>query len=594
MFCSVNNGLRAIYPFIVTRKQILLTLSTSSQIKIPSIVESRVQTPTEKYTSLVNSNKVKEDQAQLNALRLLDELFDNIIRFESRRENSEKELKSINEELMILNSKEIKSKEAEAGSKTNSWFYGESRNISLFGNLFSNSNQIDKIFSEKDKSRQTLLRKKRNELDVPKGLYIYGSPGSGKTYIMDLFYNCLPENIKSVSKRVHFNEFMLDVHRTLHRLQKKGIVGDEMMATCVTDIADAMIMKQLFTNLYNTGVITVMTSNRAPDELYKNGIQRDLFIPFIDQVKRDWKVLQMISNIDYRKILILPNKLEKNTTVTLFFSEKDPDYEDLWGKFTPNGTLRDPLYLNVQGRKLIVPKVSATYDVARFDFDDLCSKPLGPGDYAAIAMNFHTVFIDNIPQLNLNKVNQMRRFITLVDTLYDQNVVIVASSPVSIDEILVKEIEGKKVDSENEAAELNLQETDLLGTAEYVPSQGNVDEVFAMDRTLSRLHEMQQPRYLEYIEQRVQKQIEGTNSLKFFNELGDVKESMQLVFKRYDLNQNGVLEFSEAKRFMEEYSLYKRGFKEVSKDEIEIIVSSEPVDEEEFIEGIEDRRLEWM
>jgi len=420
-----------------------------------------------------------------------------------------------------------------------------------------------------------------------------GGPGSGKTFLMDLFFDCLPVTGK---RRVHFNEFMLEIHRTLHQLQKSGYTGEEMMERCVsaiheqawllcfdefqvTDIADAMVMRRLFEALLERGMVIVATSNREPDELYKNGIQRDLFIPFIEELKKYCFVTNMQSEIDYR-MLLLENSgdLKTNTESTVYFvndgkNVKDTaKYERVWEKLTRNETAKG-IKLRVQGREINVPKAAANDDIARFSFDDLCGKPLGPADYYAIASTFHTVFIDNIPQLSLTKLNQMRRFITLIDNLYDQKVVVIASAAVEMDDLI--DVGGVDEDS---AASLGIQETDLLGTAEYVPSQTNVDEVFAFDRTISRLHEMQKPEYLEHVKVR-KSQTKGTSPVRFFSQMDSSQiesvhsslseADIKKLWDRYDTNNDGQIDSNELKTMLQEITLYTSGHKHVPKEVLE-------------------------
>ena len=290
---------------------------------------------------------------------------------------------------------------------------------------------------------------------------------------MDLFYETLPSKSK---RRVHFHEFMLEVHRILHQLRKKGYSGSEMMQMCVeqlsedckilcfdefqvTDIADAMIMKQLFSSLYSNGVLIIITSNREVDELYKNGIQRDLFIPFLEEIKENYQIVKMASSIDYRTANLDLNRSQFNTlseatvpfslpesTSSLYFlatnSGQAAEYKALWSQMSQDKFEEDSL-LRVQGRNVRISMAGKDDDIARFDFIELCGLPLGAADYQTIAQCFHTVFLDNIPELTLFEINQIRRFIILVDTFNDQNTVLIASGKKRIEEIL--NLQVKKV-----------------------------------------------------------------------------------------------------------------------------------------------------
>ena len=271
----------------------------------------------------------------------------------------------------------------------------------LFGDVFKGKEETQ--LSAEDEARMAELAGRVAAHNVPKGLYLYGGPGSGKTYLMELFYHALPVEGK---RRVHFHEFMLEVHRTLHSLQKDGFSGDEMMLKCVkalheqawvlcfdefqvTDIADAMVMRRLFENLWLKGMVIVATSNRSPDDLYKNGIQRDLFVPFIAELQQFCKVEHITSEIDYRMTIFNPQQqdLQANEDETVFFVKQPASgiqahakFERLWDKWT-KGDVVHTTKLRVQGREIRVPLAARYDDIARFEFEDLCGKPLGPGRF---------------------------------------------------------------------------------------------------------------------------------------------------------------------------------------------------------------------
>ena len=193
---------------------------------------------------------------------------------------------------------------------------------------------------------------------------------------------------------------------------------DEMQ---IADIADAMIVGRLFESLFNLGAIVVTTSNLAPDELYKEGLNRDLFVPFIRLIENKLEVVPLTGNADYRLGRIRGLK----TFITPLGPDADAKMQDLWEKLTDTSK-GDPAEINVLGRKLAVPE--AARGAARFTFADLCQAPLGPADYLALAAAFKLIFIERVPAIPPNQRNLAKRFIMLIDTLYDARVRLAASS----------------------------------------------------------------------------------------------------------------------------------------------------------------------
>jgi cell division protein ZapE len=275
--------------------------------------------------------------------------------------------------------------------------------------------------------------------DPIKGLYIYGEVGRGKTMLMDLFYDMSAVKRR---RRAHFHEFMADTHERLndvrHKMKSGAIAQDdpikliasalaaEAWLLCfdefhVTDIADAMILGRLFTRLFADGVVVVATSNVVPDELYKDGLNRALFLPFIALLSQNMDVVKLEAPKDFR--------LEKLNAQPVWYVPADEDAEvalnNSWQRLT--GTLEgEPFEIAAKGRIIRVPE--AAMGVARFSFRQLCEQPLGASDYLRIAHEFHTIILDGIPVMDFPQRNEAKRFIALIDTLYDNGVKLVASA----------------------------------------------------------------------------------------------------------------------------------------------------------------------
>jgi len=281
--------------------------------------------------------------------------------------------------------------------------------------------------------REGLSALLRGREPAPKGRYIFGPVGRGKTMLMDLFFQATTFRPK---RRLHFHEFMAEVHDRIGEARKavpgdpiphvaKGIAARSALLCFdelhVTDIADAMILGRLFRALFEAQVVVVATSNVAPGELYKNGLNRALFLPFIDLIGEHMDLEELLAAKDFR--------LDKLVGKPLYFTPADArakaEMDRLWGELTGNHP-GAPAHLEVKGRKLRVPL--ASMGVARFAFADLCEAPLGANDFLHIAHAFHTVLIDAIPVLGKAPRDVTRRFVNLIDTLYDSRVCLIASA----------------------------------------------------------------------------------------------------------------------------------------------------------------------
>jgi cell division protein ZapE len=281
----------------------------------------------------------------------------------------------------------------------------------------------------------------------PQGLYLYGAVGRGKSMLMDLFYETAPV-AGNRKRRVHFHTFMQEVHQRMHALRGHGettdiisSVAEEIAETAwllcfdefqVTNIADAMILGRLFEALFGQGVVVVATSNRAPDQLYEHGLQRELFLPFIALLKERLDVLCLNGDTDWRRARILGMKVY----YTPLGPAADEALAAAFRTLTDDDSDAGPTSITVQGRTLAVPL--AARGVARFTFADLCARPLGAADYFSLATHFHTLILSGIPRMNADRRNEAIRFTTLVDAIYEHRVNLVCSAEALADDLYVE------------------------------------------------------------------------------------------------------------------------------------------------------------
>jgi cell division protein ZapE len=273
----------------------------------------------------------------------------------------------------------------------------------------------------------------------PRGVYVWGDVGRGKTMLMDLFFEAAPVTPK---RRIHFNAFMVETHARLHEERRKTASSDAILPVAkevaaearllcfdefqVGDVADAMILGRLFEQLLERGTVIVATSNTAPERLYEGGLNRQLFLPFVDLIRARLDVVELNGPVDYRRRRIGGLKVYLTPLGPQTDAAMDEDWKALTGR--EGG---EPTTLTVLGRPVHVP--CQAKGVARFAFSDLCLQPLAAADYLAIARAFHTLLIDGIPQLSADLRDATRRFIVLIDTLYDENIKLVCSAAVPPD-----------------------------------------------------------------------------------------------------------------------------------------------------------------
>lgn len=376
--------------------------------------------------------------------------------------------------------------------------------------------KLDDQLSNYEPPRDTFLSKffvKKSNIQKPKGLYLWGSVGCGKTFLMDLFYeNCSIDD--RFKKRVHFHRFMLDVHAEVHQIKMGKVshrsfdqrnpiptvaklIASRSWLLCldefqVTDVADAMILRLLFEHLFEDGVILLATSNRCPDDLYKSGLQRSAFLPFIPLLKQSCRIRCLDSAIDYRK---RPSKIKKVYFVTTNKLE-DSNIDSLFKILSlAENDIVGPRTFIVNNREVKLSKICG--GIADCTFSELCEQPLGADDYDKIGKLFHTVIIRNIPQLSLKMKSELRRFITFIDMMYDNRVRVVFSASVPIEKLF------KTDTSEDFGHEDSLTVLDDLNLNANEGKKLNFisgeDELFAFDRTVSRIIEMQTNQYWESV-----------------------------------------------------------------------------------------------
>ncbi|KFY07185.1 hypothetical protein V492_07371 [Pseudogymnoascus sp. VKM F-4246] len=369
---------------------------------------------------------------------------------------------------------------------------------------------MTRMFGKKEEEKP----KQEITADLPRGLYLYGDVGSGKTMLMDLFYDTLPMGVASKT-RIHFHNFMQDVHKRLHVMKMthgNDIDGIPFIAADIaekgnvlcfdefqcTDVADAMILRRLLESLMAHGVVLVTTSNRHPDELYKNGIQRESFIPCIHLLKDRLHVINLDSPTDYRKIPRPPSGVYHAP-----LDAHAKSHADKWFRFL--GSPTDEPHSEIQhvwGRDIQVPSVSGR--ACMFTFDELIGRPKSAADYIELAQHYDAFIITEVPGMNHKSRDLARRFITFIDALYESRAKLVLTTAVPLTELFMSKDEVKDSLQKGEGPSAAVGESgiddvyrnlmDDLGMNMDMMKNSNIfsgdEERFAFARALSRLSEM--------------------------------------------------------------------------------------------------------
>ncbi|KAK4159834.1 AFG1-like ATPase-domain-containing protein [Cladorrhinum sp. PSN259] len=430
--------------------------------------------PIQEYDRRVEAGRLRNDQHQRGIIQSLQHLYEELQHYQARP--------VVHPTLESLKPSK---------SFFSSWF-GSGSTKSAIGNIPSN---------------------------LPRGLYLYGDVGCGKTMLMDLFYDTLPKSIRS-KKRIHFHNFMHDIHKQLHKMKMQygndidwvpfiaADIADQGSVLCFdefqcTDVATAMILRRLLEALMSHGVVLVTTSNRHPDELYMNGVQRESFIPAIHLLKNRLHVINLNSNTDYRKIPRPPSGVYHTP-----LDAHAASHVEKWFRFLGDPDSPEP-HREVQrvwGRDIVVPRVSGR--CAWFTFDELIGKPTSAADYIELMRSYDAFIVTEVPGMTYRQRDLARRFITFIDAVYESHAKLVLTTAAPLRELFVSKAEireslkekGEMLDDSAVEDVMSHMMDDLELNVDKL-SKSNLftgdEEAFAFARALSRLTEMGSKEWVE-------------------------------------------------------------------------------------------------
>ncbi|KAM3233204.1 AFG1-like ATPase isoform X2 [Capsicum annuum] len=527
------------------------------------------------YRSLVEQGKLQHDPYQEKVASELENLLGRLEQYEKDMEEYHAKLAQWEDNRESWRRK-LLMEEAEAKQQ------GAFKPINKSRNIFQRwmSRKPEDVEEGVGKWVSYLNREKKLDSQVgrrpaappaPKGLYLYGNVGSGKTMLMDMFYKA-SEAIVKHRRRFHFHEAMLEINEHMHKIWKsqmeqkslqssisgwvmnlpfdskvkEWIAAEErykqevQMKNILLDVADKFLVNQadrrrgasilcfdeiqtvdvfaivalsgILSRLLSTGTILVATSNRAPTDLNQDGMQKEIFQKLLKNLDKHCETVLIGSEVDYRR-LIAQRSIDQVHYIWPLNSNINREFEDIWNKISKQagGGIISHTIPVMFGRTLEVPE--SCNGVARFTFEYLCGRPLGAADYIAVAKNYHTVFISDIPIMSMRIRDKARRFITLIDELYNHHCCLYCSAETSVEDLFQGTVEGTLFDLESFQFETEIEGTKLRRD---VLAKGNVgsggapsgitsmlsgqEEMFAFRRAVSRLIEMQTPLYLEAVQ----------------------------------------------------------------------------------------------
>ena len=529
--------------------------------------------PTARYEALVSSGKLTRDPHQLAALSALDRVWRELdgyavpdVKEEAVALESEASGASLTQRVASVASSLTES----LGLGTLAFGGGSDRpsgaggpRVSRFGSNYDYDGEAAEAAKNKPAAAAPVLLGLDSK--APVGVYVHGGVGCGKTFVMDLFFDVAPVASK---QRVHFHAMMLSVHRKLDALRRRegpphpnpmravalDVLGDGVLLCFdefqVTDIADALVMKALFEHLFDCGAVVVATSNRAPGELYENGVQRQVFAPLIPLLEARCQTVSLVASpTDYR--LVQGAAASANVW---FLDGDDAGFDEATKRLTKSADRVVSLSLHIPGSKRLVPVARAMLAsrACFFTFDELCAGRLGFADYHALAQTFDTVFVEDVPLLRAGMMDATRRFITLIDALYEHGVKVVCKAAAPPRELYV-------VDAADQAA-LDRANLDVIGgDATYQMTADKRDEAFAFDRTVSRLIEMGSLSYVKRAPAHAAHVPEP-------DDLSDAE--IDELFAHIDVDRSGSLSVDELHAFLSEISHLRRGHRNVGDGEL--------------------------